>query len=137
MVVLGSLNGAAAVISGAFGAHALKTDLSAEVFAVYNTAVQYNMYHALGLCAVAMVASMSTQSIWGKAAGWFMVAGIVLFSGSLYALSLSGVRWFGAITPIGGTLLIASWIMLAVGALRATSGKTIQSAKQRSESSDC
>jgi uncharacterized membrane protein YgdD (TMEM256/DUF423 family) len=137
MVVLASLNAAAAVISGAFGAHALKSELVPELFTVYNTAVQYHMYHALGLFAVGMAACVLPESIWSKASGWFMAAGIVLFSGSLYTLSLSGWRWIGVITPIGGTLLIASWIMLAVGALKATPGRIPTSANRRSSPSNC
>jgi uncharacterized membrane protein YgdD (TMEM256/DUF423 family) len=130
MIFLGSLNAATAVTLGAFGAHALKTELASDLFTIYSTAVQYHLYHALGLFAVAMAASISPESIWIKASGWSMVAGTVLFSGSLYGLSLSGIRWLGAITPIGGILLIASWIMLAVGALRATSGKIPQGANR-------
>jgi len=122
MIVLASLNAATAVTLGALGAHALKSELVTELFAVYSTAVQYHMFHALGLFAVAMAASLLPESIWVKISGWSMLAGIGLFSGSLYTLSLSGIRWLGAITPMGGILLIASWIMLAVGALKAVSG---------------
>jgi uncharacterized membrane protein YgdD (TMEM256/DUF423 family) len=122
MIVLASLNAAAAVASGAVGAHALESELGSELSAVYSTAVQYHMYHALGLFAVALVAYLLPASIWVQVSGWSMLAGIALFSGSLYALSLSGIRWLGAITPMGGILLIASWVMLAVGALKAASG---------------
>jgi uncharacterized membrane protein YgdD (TMEM256/DUF423 family) len=120
LIVLGSLNAAAAVILGAFGAHVLKTTLDSQMFAVFSTGVQYHMYHALGILAVAMVASILHETVWLKVSAWAMVGGIVLFSGSLYVLSLSGIHWFGAITPIGGTLFIVSWTMIAISALKST-----------------
>ncbi len=115
--MLGAISGALAVAAGAFGAHALRTRLSAEMLAVFETAARYQMYHALGLALAAWVAYRfpGAAASW---AGWLFVAGTVLFSGSLYALTLSGVRGLGAVTPLGGVAFIAGWIALAVAALR-------------------
>ncbi len=99
------------VALGAFGAHALKDRLTPEMKAVFETGVRYQAYHALGLFLVAWLASQ-TASRAVPAAGWCFIIGTVLFSGSLYALSLSGVRWLGAITPLGGLLFIAGWALL-------------------------
>ena len=106
-----------AVITGAFAAHALKTRLSPDMFTTFEVAVRYQMYHALGLIVVAWAASQwSSQLI--TASGWLFVAGIVIFSGSLYILSLTGVRWLGAITPIGGGAFIIGWGCLLWAAIR-------------------
>lgn len=106
-----------AVITGAFAAHTLKTRLSPDMFQVFEVAVRYQMYHALGLIAVAWAASQwSGQLI--ATSGWLFVAGIVIFSGSLYILSLTGVRWFGAITPIGGVAFIIGWGCLLWAAIK-------------------
>ncbi len=106
-----------AVITGAFAAHTLKTKLSPDMFTTFEVAVRYQMYHALGLIAVAWAASQwSSQLI--TASGWLFVAGIVIFSGSLYILSLTGVRWLGAITPIGGVAFIVGWACLLWTAIR-------------------
>ena len=114
----GGLAALAAVALGAFGAHALKTRLSAEMLAVWHTGVEYHAYHALGLLAVGLVAAQLPESLLLKWSGWLMLAGIVLFSGSLYALALSGERWLGAITPIGGTAFLAAWGLFVLAALR-------------------
>ena len=114
---LGSGFALIAVITGAFAAHALKTRLSPDMFQVFEVAVRYQMYHALGLIAVAWAAAQwSNQLI--TASGWLFVAGIVIFSGSLYILSLTGVRWLGAITPIGGLAFIVGWGCLLWAAIR-------------------
>lgn len=106
-----------AVITGAFAAHTLKSKLSPDMFQVFEVAVRYQMYHALGLIAVAWAASQwSSQLI--AASGWLFVTGIVIFSGSLYILSLTGVRWIGAITPIGGVAFIIGWGCLLWTAIR-------------------
>jgi uncharacterized membrane protein YgdD (TMEM256/DUF423 family) len=104
-----------AVAAGAFGAHALRARLTPDLLAVFETGARYQMYHALGLIAVAWVVSRGGGGlpVW---AGWLFVAGTVLFSGSLYLLALSGVRWLGAITPLGGAAFLAGWICLALGA---------------------
>jgi uncharacterized membrane protein YgdD (TMEM256/DUF423 family) len=114
----GGLAALAAVALGAFGAHALKARVSAEMLAVWHTGVEYHAYHALGLLAVGLVAAQLPESMLLKWSGWLMLAGIVLFSGSLYALALSGERWLGAITPVGGTAFLAAWGLFVIAALR-------------------
>lgn len=116
-VSLGALAAALGVVLGAFGAHALKARLSADMLAVWQTAVQYHLWHALGLVAIGLLAQHLPASVPVRVAGWLMLVGIVLFSGSLYALALSGTRWLGAITPFGGACLILGWLVLAVALL--------------------
>jgi uncharacterized membrane protein YgdD (TMEM256/DUF423 family) len=106
-----------AVAAGAFGAHALRARLSPDLLAVFETGARYQMYHALGLLAVAWAASR-WPGPWPPRAGWLFLAGTVLFSGSLYALALTGVRWLGAITPLGGVAFLAGWLCLAAAASR-------------------
>jgi len=112
---LGSISAGIGVALGAFGAHGLKNSVAPELLALFETAVRYQMYHSLGLVAVAWAISRRNgNTIKGFGiAGWCFVAGIVLFSGSLYALALTGLRWFGAITPLGGVAFIAGWATLA------------------------
>lgn len=110
--VLGSLIAGLGVALGAFAAHTLKAQVDAGALAVFETAVRYQMYHALALLAVAGACARWPGRA-PAAAGWLFVAGIVLFCGSLYALSLTGIRWLGAITPLGGTALLIGWICLA------------------------
>ncbi|MCI0419964.1 MAG: DUF423 domain-containing protein [Acidobacteria bacterium] len=110
----GALFAGLGVAAGAFGAHALKARLSPDLLQVFETGVRYQMYHALGLLAVA-----AANERWPHAnfnlAGWLMLAGILLFSGSLYVLCLTGVRALGAITPIGGLCFLAGWAVMAWG----------------------
>ncbi|HKK13029.1 MAG TPA: DUF423 domain-containing protein [Gammaproteobacteria bacterium] len=117
-LLLGAINGALAVLLGAFGAHGLRGHLPPGMMEVYHTANQYHFYHALGLLAVGMAAFQMPESAALRWSGWLMLAGIVLFSGSLYALSVSGVRWLGIITPFGGTAFIIAWLLLAVAVWR-------------------
>ena len=117
-VATGGLLGAAAVALGAFGAHGLKTRVPPEDVAIFETAARYHLIHALAIVAVAWAAERFPGTA-AQAAGWLFTAGIVLFSGSLYALVLTGARRLGMITPLGGLLLIAGWIALAAAALRA------------------
>ncbi len=112
---LGSISGALAVILGAFGAHALSARLTANLLDTFETGVRYEMYHALALLAVAFAISRYGSSGLLTASGWLFIIGTVLFSGSLYILSLTGVRWLGAITPFGGLAFIAGWLCLAIG----------------------
>lgn len=114
---LGAANAGLAVALGAFGAHGLK-GLDPDLLAIYGTAAEYHMYHALGLAVIG--AASSTLAARGAlmASGTLMIIGIVLFSGSLYALSLSGLRWLGAITPFGGIAFIIAWGLLAWAAAR-------------------
>lgn len=107
-----------AVTMGAFGAHALKTILTPEMLAVYKTAVTYQMWHALGLGFIAMLRSQNPESRLIIYSGWLMLTGIILFSGSLYLLSLSGIKWLGMITPIGGISFLIAWLLLMVFALK-------------------
>jgi uncharacterized membrane protein YgdD (TMEM256/DUF423 family) len=116
-VGLGALAAALGVALGAFGAHALKARLSAEMLAVWQTAVQYHLWHALGLIAIGLLAQHLPTSVPVRLAGWLMLAGIVLFSGSLYAMALSGSRWLGAVTPFGGACLIIAWLVLTFAVL--------------------
>jgi uncharacterized membrane protein YgdD (TMEM256/DUF423 family) len=113
--VLGALSGFVAVAAGAFGAHALRARLDPGALAVFETGARYQMYHALGLLAVGWAAAR-WPGPWAGRAGWLFVAGTLLFSGSLYALALSGVRWLGAVTPLGGVAFLAGWICLALAA---------------------
>jgi uncharacterized membrane protein YgdD (TMEM256/DUF423 family) len=115
--VLGAVLAALGVAAGAFGAHALRARLSPEMLGVFETGVRYHLIHALGLLAVAW-AAMRWPGTAANTAGWFFVAGTVLFSGSLYALTLSGIRALGAITPLGGVAFIAGWLTLAWAALK-------------------
>lgn len=113
----GTISAFLAVAAGAFGAHALRSRLSPELLAVFETGARYQMYHALALIAVAWAAShWPLPSV--RLAGWLFIAGTVLFSGSLYLLALTGTRWLGAITPLGGVLLLAGWLALAAGLLK-------------------
>lgn len=117
-LVLASVFGGLAVALGAFGAHALGERLGPDGLQTYETAVRYQFYHALALIGVAFAVFRWPESSLAGIAGWLFVAGIVVFSGSLYILVLAGMRWMGAITPIGGVALIAGWVCLAVAAWR-------------------
>ncbi|MCB1855136.1 MAG: DUF423 domain-containing protein [Halieaceae bacterium] len=112
-ITLASLSGMLAVAFGAFGAHALKSRLDDYALGVYQTAVQYHFYHSLALLAVGIIALGQPSSALLRSAGWLFLLGIVVFSGSLYLLSFSGVRWLGAVTPLGGLAFIAAWACLA------------------------
>lgn len=114
-IIIGALSGAMGVAAGAFGAHALRARLEPRMLEVFETAARYQMYHALALVAVAWAASRWPGTL-TTVAGWCFVAGTLLFSGSLYAMTLTGVRALGAITPIGGVAFIAGWVCLAVAA---------------------
>jgi uncharacterized membrane protein YgdD (TMEM256/DUF423 family) len=107
-----------AVALGAFGAHALKTKLSADMLAVYQTGVQYHITHALALLVVASLSEKLDNKKTVLWVGRLMVAGIILFSGSLYLLALTGVKVLGAITPLGGICFLTAWAMLAMAAVR-------------------
>jgi uncharacterized membrane protein YgdD (TMEM256/DUF423 family) len=110
---LASLLGGVAVVLGAFGAHALGSRLTPDLLATYETGVRYHFYHALALALVALAFQRWPSASLLGLAGWLFVAGIVIFSGSLYVLALTGVRWLGAITPLGGLAFIAGWVVLA------------------------
>jgi uncharacterized membrane protein YgdD (TMEM256/DUF423 family) len=114
---LGSLLGLIGVAAGAFGAHALRNYLTPDLLAIWETAVRYQLVHALALLATAW-ASTRWPGAAVNAAGWLFGAGTLVFSGSLYVLSLSGLRWLGAVTPIGGAAFLTGWACLAWAALR-------------------
>lgn len=114
-IFLGSVSGFIAVAAGAFAAHGLKGRLAPEMLAIFETGAKYQMYHALALLAAAACAGQ-----WGgrlpAAAGWLFAGGTLIFSGSLYLLALTGTRWLGAITPLGGVMFLAGWACLAAAA---------------------
>jgi uncharacterized membrane protein YgdD (TMEM256/DUF423 family) len=114
---LGAISACIAVATGAFGAHGLRSRVTPEMVAVFDTGARYQMYHALALIAPAWAAARwpGAAVTW---AGWLFVAGTVIFSGSLYALVLTGVKGLGAVTPVGGLLFLAGWLALAWAALR-------------------
>ena len=116
-LLVGGIAGFVGVALGAFGAHGLRTRLSAEMLAVFETGVRYQMYHALAILVVALAAARLDGWLI-RAAGWLFTTGIVLFSGSLYVLALSGVTWLGAVTPLGGLAFLAAWGCLVIAALR-------------------
>jgi uncharacterized membrane protein YgdD (TMEM256/DUF423 family) len=115
---IGCLFAALGVAAGAFGAHGLKSVFSPDMLAVYETAVRYQMYHAFGLIIVGIFAENENANSRARMAGRCFIAGIVLFSGSLYALTLTDIRWFGAVTPIGGVAFIVGWVMLGISSLQ-------------------
>jgi len=121
-LLIAALLGFGSVTAGAFGSHVLKTRLSVDMMAIFEMAVRYQMYHALALLAVGLLAGrLPSTSL--SLSGWLMVAGTLIFSGSLYVLALSGVRWLGAITPIGGSALLAGWLCLAWAVWTAAPGR--------------
>ena len=116
-----ALGGAAALLAvalGAFGAHGLKSRLPADMLAVYQTGVQYHMYHTLALFGLGLLTLHFPSHTLLRFSGYLFLAGIVLFSGSLYVLALSGIRWLGAITPLGGVAFLTGWALLAWSMLR-------------------
>ena len=108
------------VLLGAFGAHSLRERLTPDMLAVFETGVRYHLVHGLAVMSVALAAARWPSALI-TSAGWLFVAGIVIFSGSLYLLSITGMRWLGAITPIGGLCFTVGWLVLALGAMRAPS----------------
>jgi uncharacterized membrane protein YgdD (TMEM256/DUF423 family) len=117
-LILGGINAVLVVLLGAFGAHGLKARMTAEMLAVYQTGVHYHLFHALGLIVVGLVATQISDSAYLRWSGWLMLAGIVLFSGSLYVLSVSGLRWLGMVTPFGGISFIVAWILFVVAIVK-------------------
>lgn len=117
MLVAGALLAMISVILGAFAAHGLKNTLTEPLLSAFKTGVEYQFLHALALLLIVIMAKLFPHHLWGWSAG-FLLAGIVCFSGSLYALALSGIKWFGPITPIGGLLFIAGWALFAVAAIK-------------------
>lgn len=118
LTILAALNMMVAVGAGAFGAHGLKRMLSPELLAIWQTGVMYHLIHALGIFIIALLGARYGSSLLSWA-GLVMFVGILLFSGSLYILSLTGTRWLGAVTPLGGVAFLAAWAMVALAAWRA------------------
>ena len=116
LLTAGAMFGFLGVLAGTFGAHALP-QLDEEMLAIYETGARYQMYHALAIVVVACLADR-VPGPWFRAGGWLFVGGILVFSGSLYLLAVTGLRWLGAITPIGGGGFVLGWISLALGAIR-------------------
>ena len=116
-MLMGAVFGGLGVAAGAFGAHALRSQLEPRMLEIFETAARYQMYHALALFATAWIHQQS-QAPAAQLAGWAFVAGILLFSGSLYAMAFTGVRGLGAVTPIGGASFLIGWLALAVAAAR-------------------
>ena len=117
ILLAGAVFMALAVSLGAFGAHTLKKILSPEMLTIYHTGVEYQFYHALGLLTIGVIGFQIKSKLVGWA-GILLTAGIILFSGSLYVLALSGIKGLGAITPIGGISFVAGWIILAIGIVK-------------------
>ena len=115
-IFLGSSSAMLAVVFGAFGAHALKNKLDSYGLSVYETAVQYHFYHSFALLLVGIIALSQPETVLLKSSGWLFLIGIFIFCGSLYTLSLTGLSWLGAVTPLGGLAFIAGWACLAAAA---------------------
>lgn len=115
-LLLGAFSGFLAVAAGAFGAHALRQTLPPDLLAVFETGARYQMYHALALVLVASLRGGASERLLAVA-GYLFVAGTLLFSGSLYLLALTGTRWWGAVTPVGGVCFLAGWVCLGMAAI--------------------
>jgi len=120
VIVIACVFGLLAVVIGAFGAHGLKNRLAPDLMAVYQTGVQYHFYHALALLACGILMHIGIDHPAMRISAYAFMAGIILFSGSLYVLAITGVRWLGAITPLGGVAFIAGWLFLMLGVWRST-----------------
>ena len=116
-LALGAISAFVGVAAGAFGAHGLKSRLSSEMLVIFETGVRYQMYHAFALLIVAWASSRFPGYLLATS-GWLFVIGTILFSGSLYLLSLTETRWLGAITPLGGVAFLGAWLCLAWAALK-------------------
>ncbi|MCP8899562.1 DUF423 domain-containing protein [Gilvimarinus xylanilyticus] len=116
-LIAAAASGFIAVALGAFAAHGLKGKLTPTLLSAFETATQYQMYHALALLAVALLIKLQ-PSTWLNASGWLFIAGSLLFSGSLYALALTGIRLFGPITPIGGVCFLMGWLCLLIASVK-------------------
>ncbi len=117
-LALGSITAMLAVMLGAFGAHGLKSRLTIELLTTFHTGVQYHFYHAIGLIAIGLIAMHLPVTDWLKWSGWLMFAGIVVFSGSLYVLSIFNMRWLGMVTPVGGLAFIIAWLVLTMAIIK-------------------
>ncbi|WP_096202993.1 DUF423 domain-containing protein [Bacillus sp. FJAT-45350] len=118
-LAIGSISAALAVALGAFGAHGLEGKLTERYMEIYQTGVQYHMIHSLGLILVGIISAKILNSKLINVAGWCLFGGIIIFSGSLYILSMTGFTMLGMITPIGGVLFVAGWFLVAIAAMKA------------------
>lgn len=118
-LAIGAINGLISVAAGAFGAHGLKASVTPEHLAVFETGARYHMYHALAIIAFAWLSSRSNGQL-GNATGWCFLIGIIIFCGTLYAIPITKISKLGAITPIGGVLLMIGWLLLAIAAFKTT-----------------
>ncbi|MBA9027928.1 MULTISPECIES: DUF423 domain-containing protein [Bacillaceae] len=116
-IILGAINAFVAVALGAFGAHGLEGKISDKYLAVWQTGVHYQMFHAIGLLIIGVLLGKMSSPIMNWS-GWLMFAGIILFSGSLYVLSVSGIKVLGAITPLGGVAFLVAWVLLIVATVK-------------------
>ena len=123
-LITSAILGGLAVVCGAFGAHGLKARVDAELLAVFEVGVRYHMYHAIAMLAVAAAFTKLWSSAWTPAACTAWLVGVIIFSGSLYLLTLTGLRWLGAITPIGGVALILGWVFVAIAAWQTRAGQS-------------
>ncbi|WP_339337918.1 DUF423 domain-containing protein [uncultured Oceanicoccus sp.] len=114
LLIIAAISGLLAVMIGAFGAHGLKGRITTDLMAIFQTGVQYHFYHALALLLVGILMLQFPQLTLLKFSGWLLVAGMVIFSGSLYVMALTGIKWLGAITPIGGMAFIGGWLTMAI-----------------------
>ncbi len=121
-LILGSLNALIGVALGAFGAHGLKSRVAPDLLSVWQTGVQYHLIHALALLLIGILCQLMPDAALVRSAGWSLQLGILLFSGSLYVLVLSGVKSLGIITPLGGVAFLVGWLLLALAAWRHSAG---------------
>ena len=120
IISLGSFNAALAIAFGAFAAHGLKSHIDERSIEIFNTAADFHFWHAIGLIIIGIIAKNMSKTNFASVV-WLMTLGILLFSGSLYILSVTGIRWLGAITPFGGTSFIIAWLLLAWKCLKSNS----------------
>ncbi len=117
-IIIGAINAFLSVALGAFGAHALEGKISAKYIETWNTGVQYQMFHAIGILIIGVMLGNLAPSSLLSWSGWLMLIGTILFSGSLYVLSLSGIKVLGAITPLGGVSFLAAWVLMIIFATK-------------------
>lgn len=117
-IIIGAINAFLAVALGAFGAHGLAAKLEPKYLDIWKTGVTYQMFHATGLLIIGLLLGKVTQTTLFTWSGWLMLLGIILFSGSLYLLSVTQIKILGAITPIGGVCFLTSWILVIIGAVK-------------------
>lgn len=118
-LIIGAINALLSVVLGAFAAHGLKNKLDQHYLNVFQTGVEYQFYHALGLILIGIVCTQWLPNGFLKSSAWIMLFGIIIFSGSLYILSITQIRWLGAITPIGGVSFIIAWALFIIGVIKA------------------